>query len=227
MSEETEYVTEGLAEYVLTLFDNDFKGVCVDVGAFDPFYISNSWLFEKAGWDTYCVEPNPHCIPRLKQYRKNVLEYACSYENKDDVELFVFNPALVDPKTYGEVWMGEASGTGLIDHRLDPKDGESHKNIFSHSVNVKVRTLDWLMENEIKQDHIDYLTIDVERNEMNVLLGTDLLKWKPKVLVVEHFECDPEQVTYLQARGYRYVHRINFNDIYMLETYYQERLECQ
>jgi FkbM family methyltransferase len=218
MSEEKDkYVTEGVAEYVLTLFRPTFIGICIDVGAFDPFWISNSWVFEKMGWDTYCIEPNPNCIPKLKQYRKNVLEYACSYENKDDVELFVFNP------DENKGWRGEASGTGLIDHRLDPQTGEGHKTIFSRSVKVKARTLDWLMENEIHQEHIDYLSIDVERNEMNVLLGTDLARWKPKVIVIEHFECDPDQTGYLKERNYRYVHRINYNDIYMLEDFYLER----
>lgn len=65
------YVTEGVGEYVLTLFKG-FRGVCVDVGAYEPYWMNNSWIFERIGWDTYCIEPNPNCIEKLKKERKNV-----------------------------------------------------------------------------------------------------------------------------------------------------------
>jgi len=206
--------SEGIAEYALTLFPKDFKGICVDVGAFDPFFLSNSWLFEEAGWDVHCVEPNPSCISRLKHFRKNFYVYACGLENKDDVDFFVYyNPTV-----------GEAAGTGLIDHRLNPTTGEFHKTIFSHETKVKVRTLDWLMENEIKRDHIDYLTIDVERNEMDVLKGIDFNRWKIKVIIIENLDKDPEQSSLLKSFNYRYIHRIVYNDIYIHENFYSGNL---
>jgi FkbM family methyltransferase len=234
-----EYITDGVPEYILTLFPKNFVGICVDVGAYDPFWISNSWIFEQAGWDVYCIEPNPSCIPRLKKYRKNVLEYACSYENKDDVELFVYSVNYAGPNLLNkETWNGEASGTGLIDHSLihQKNIADSHNNLLSRIVKVKARTLDWLMENEIKQDHIDYLSIDVERNEIAVLKGIDLLKWNPKVISIENLSRDlsldvewddiwkdpKEQEIILTEHGYRYVHRITPNDIYIQQNYYQQ-----
>ena len=211
------YVTEGAAEYVVTLFPFAYVGVCVDVGAFDPLWTSNSWLFEQMGWDTYCIEPNPHCIPKLKKYRKNVLAYACSDFNSDNEKLYLFNS-----KNLGE--FEEAAGTGLIDHRLGPSDPIRHEDIFSVEIPVKVRTLDWLMENEIKKEHIDYLSIDVENNELSTLCGISLFKWKPKVICIENInQVDKTQLAYLSVRGYRLVHRIIFNDFYMLDDYYRER----
>lgn len=209
------YETEGLPEYVMTLFPKDFKGVCIDVGAYDPFWISNSWIFEQAGWYAYCIEPNPTCIPRLKEHRKNVIECACGDSNKNDAELFVYQ---VDS-------VGEAAGTGLIDHCLDFIDSAFHQKHLSHTVKVRVRTLDWLMENEIKQDHIDYLSIDVESSEIDVLRGTSLEKWKPKIIVVENLENDPNQSSYLINKGYRNIYRIMYNDVYTLNSYYEETLQ--
>lgn len=200
------YMTEGIAEYVKTLFPEGFKGVCIDIGAADPIRWSNSWIFEQAGWDTYCIEANPNCIPRLREYRKNVIDCACGSENKE-APLFVFN-SMPD--------VSETAGTGLIDHRLDPKGYARHLEIYSHTVNVKVRTLDWLMENVIKQDHIDILSIDVERNEAEVLKGTDLVRWKPKVIVAEHFDDDPSLEPYIMVLPYKLITRITFNDIYLL-----------
>jgi len=38
--------------------DYDYKGVFIEVGSFDPIVISNSFHFEKNGWDVYCFEAN-------------------------------------------------------------------------------------------------------------------------------------------------------------------------
>lgn len=203
-----EYFSEGAAEYVMTLFPKGFKGVCVDVGAYDPKWASNTWIFEQAKWEAYCIEPNHKCIPELKKFRKHVLEYACGSENVDDADFFVY--------TAPAIWkVGEAAGSGLIRH-----PGEWHENILTRKEKVKVRTLDWLMDNEIKQDHIDYLSVDVERNEMAVLHGTNLAKWKPKVICIENLENEPQQYTFLKDAGYRYVHRISYNDFHIQNEYY-------
>lgn len=206
-----EYVTEGAPEYAMTLFPTGFKGICVDVGAYDSKWINNTWIFEKAGWATYCIEPNPKCIPTLKKERTNVLEYACGAINQDDADFFVYTVPTV----------GEAAGSGLIDHCAGPQ-GEYHKTIFTRKEKVKVRTLDWLMENEIKQDHVDYVSIDVERNEMNVLRGFDLARWKVGVVLIENLEHDQEQRDYMIAVGYRYIHRMTFNDFYVTHAFYEK-----
>lgn len=223
------YLTYGEPEYCMSLFPPGYKGICVDVGAYDPFWISNSWIFEQAGWDTYCIEPNPNCIPKLKQYRKNVLQYACGSENKDDADFFIFRVQYAGPQYDNppENWYGEAAGSGLINHCKDDISGEFHSTILKEIVKVKVRTLDWIMENEIKQDHIDYLSIDVERNEMEVLRGINLDRWKPKVIIIESLYNldnygvvdagveDPIQSSWLGKFGYKFIHRIPVNDIYI------------
>ena len=99
-----------------------------------------------------------------------------------------------------------------------------HKQIFSRQLKVKVRTLNWLMENEIKRDHIDYLSIDVERHEMEVLKGTSLNKWKPKIIVIERLEEDRIQSDWLESFNYRPIYRIAFNDVYIDEEFYQSNL---
>ncbi len=218
----SEYSTEGIAEYVLTLFPTTFTGVCVDVGAFDPFNISNSWIFERMGWDVYCIEPNPNCISKLKKYRENVIQYACGSKNKNNVDFYIFNPnkILIENPTKEEIYLGQASGTGLINHSNDPTKETWQKDALVDTIKVNVKTLDWLMKNEIKEDHIDYLSIDVEGTELDVLKGTNLELWKPKIIVIENIEETPDQRIYLSKKNYRHVYRISVNDIYILQDYY-------
>lgn len=197
-----EYYTEGIPEYVEKLFPAGFKGVCVDVGANHPLWISNSWIFEKAGWECWCIEPNPTCISLLKKHRKHVLQTACGEANDENKTLFVYWNDGVD----------EAGGTGMIER-------PDHPQMETRRDTVTVRTLDWLMEHEIKRDHIDYLSIDVERGEMLVLRGTDLKRWNPMVITVELHE---HRITghelepgYLESRGYHKLHRISHDEIYV------------
>lgn len=222
-------MTEGVPEYVVTLFPEGFKGVFVDVGAYDPLWISNSWIFEQAGWDVYCIEANPDRISKLQSMRKNVIELACGAENQDDVDFFIYCFGGAGPKDepghpictlpgYEGQWSGEAAATGLIRH-------QGGDIALSRIVKVQVRTLDWVMT-QVGQDHIDCLSIDVERNEMAVLRGCDLAKWKPKVIIIENIDQEQEQNDWLRQCNYRLVHRISVNDIWMLEAYYREYLDA-
>lgn len=204
------YVTEGVAEYVMSLFPSNFLGVCIDVGAFHPTWISNSWLFESMGWDTYCIEPNPHCIPKLKESRKNVIEFACGDSSKDDVDFYIYDTPWAGPNTCGnEIWRGEAADTGLIKH-------ENTNGKITEVVKVNVRTLDFILgHNYLPISNIDYLSIDVEKNEMSVLRGLDLNRWTPRVISIENEFKTTDQHGWLSSYGYKCINRITVNDIYL------------
>jgi FkbM family methyltransferase len=203
------YLTEGVAEYVMTLFPVGYKGVCIDVGAFHPTWISNSWLFEQRGWDVYCIEPNPNCIELLKQQRKNVIEFACGAESKDGVDFYIYETSWAGPNSENQdYWFGQAADTGLIKHK--DTTGRLYKTI-----KVNVRTLDFILGwNWLPITQIDYLSIDVEKNEMDVLRGLDLNRWKPSVIVIENEFKSIDQHAWLSSYGYVCIHRIGVNDIY-------------
>jgi len=207
------YVTEGVAEYVLTLFDKDFKGICIDIGAYHSTWLSNSYILEQLGWQVFCIEPNPYCIEGLSK-RANVFQYAVGSKNKDNVDFYIYR--------WGHGPTGEAGGTGLFN--------QTHmKNSLVACVKVDVRTLDWFIENIAKINHIDFLSIDVELSEMEVLYGADLDKWKVKVIAIENLYETPEhgdaiitythdvQFKHLTQRGFKKINRFMYNDIYIRE----------
>lgn len=200
------YESEGVAEYVQTLFDKDFKGVCIDVGAYHSKWLSNSYPFEELGWTVWCIEPNPNCLQYLTD-RPNVSQYAMGAENRDDVDFYIYN--------MGHGVNGQAGATGLIYNE------QFHKgfNVMT-ATKVDVRTLDWFLENIAKVDHVDYLSIDVEGTELDVLSGIDLARWDVKAIAVENF-CDKATpgynrfVEYFKPLGYiRAVEGMIFNEIY-------------
>jgi FkbM family methyltransferase len=203
------YFTEGIAEYVMTLFPKEFKGVCIDVGANDPFWLSNSWIFEQAGWQTYCIEANPHYIPKLKRFRKNVIEFACSDKSIENVDFYIYETNHAGPNEENtEIWTGEASDSGLIKH-------EKPVGKLKEVIKVTTRTLDFILGwNYLPINNIDYISIDVEKNEMEVLRGLSLIRWTPRVVVLENEHQTIDQHAWMASYGYTCINRITVNDIY-------------
>lgn len=190
-----------VVELVLSLFPDGFKGVCIDVGAYHPTWLSNSYELEQSGWDVYCIEPNPYCIPDLLKERENVIQCAVSDANLDWAELYIYRAG------HGPNDM--AGHTGLIE-----KDGIEEAGEVE-VVLVVVRTLNRLLP-DLKISTVDLLLIDTEGDEMGTLHGFDIEVWKPRVIVVENIEPkDTAQASsYLGQYGYVLRERIIFNDIY-------------
>ena len=165
-----------ISEFVLPMFPEGLSGVCIDIGAYHPEWINNSIEFENLGWRCYCIEPNPNCIPLPKEKRKFVLEYAVGDFNKDDVDFYVVK---TDILPHHEQPLGEAGSTLLLNNgKVD--------SLTKTVVKVKERTFQWLMENEIKEERVDVISVDVEGNEMAVLSTLDVSKYGAKVIICSH-----------------------------------------
>ena len=92
-----------LSNYVLAkFFNNKVDGIMVEVGAAGPNFISQSKPFKDFGWRCICVEPNPEFAEQHREVGNEIYEYACSYEESDDVdfELIDFSDLSDDDLSY-------------------------------------------------------------------------------------------------------------------------------
>lgn len=204
-----EYQSEGVDKYLRETFfpDYDYKGIFIDIGAFHPIYMSNSYHFEQSGWNVVCIEANPLCIENLKKERKIVLNYAMDSEDKDNQNFCI---------------VGSGDGTlGYMGAWSQLKKYYSRVGTFKckNIVKVNTRKLDTLLKKELKFiDYIDIISIDTEGNEFDILNGFDIDKWRPKVFVIEEIKDEnPKIKKYLKIFGYRIVNRIKFNNFYILD----------
>jgi FkbM family methyltransferase len=144
-------------------------GFYVDVGAHDPDIDSVTRAFYERGWRGINIEPLPQMAARLRERRPRdiTLEYALGAQD-------------------GTVTLHDIDGGGGVS-TIDPGIAAGHAahGWPGHPIKVRMRRLaDILVEHEIREP-IDFLKIDVEGLELEVLKGTDFNAVRPKILVIE------------------------------------------
>lgn len=170
------------------------SGVFVEVGANDPEDGSQTLRLEKAGWSGLLVEPLSEHAEDLRRLRKaHVEEVACGPRSQHDT-VMRFKVA------------GVAST--LADDFLDVKVEEAE------SRSVRVVTLDFLLEKH-DIDRIDFLSLDVEGYEMEVLDGLSLDRYRPAFILIEDRIRDLKRHRHLVDHGYRLVRRSGANGWYV------------
>jgi len=184
--------------------DYHYKGVFLDVGAFEPIRISNSYHFEKNGWDVFCFEANTDGIPYLQEYRKNVFNYAIYDEDKEMVEFNIVT---------SNGWTAGFSAVEL---------SQEIANIFHcekkeiKKIMVPQKTLNTILSQEITLIRpIDILKIDVEGGELKVLNGIDLDKYKPRIILLENITNNVEIPNYLEKYGYLLDKHLYYNQFFI------------
>jgi len=170
------------------------KGYFVDVGAFRPEEGSQTYDLEQRGWTGVLVEPQPKLAEDLRRRRSaRVFAAACS-----------------SPRNSGTLMtLNLASGHSSFDPRLNIAEVKPHG-----TVEVKVRTLDEILA-EAGARHVDFVSIDVEGHEIEVLDGFDLARWRPRLILIEDFLLNLRLHRYLQRRGYRWLRRTGINNWYV------------
>jgi FkbM family methyltransferase len=169
-------------------------GYFVEVGANHPCDGSQTWHVEQRGWRGILVEPLPENAGRLRAARTaTVFAVACSSpENAGKVLPFYAADAL----------------SGLDRERIAPW-------AKPQVIDVAVRTLDSLLEEAGAPQPLDFLSIDVEGHEVEVLRGFDFARWAPRLILLEDHVANLNRHRFMQANGYRLIRRTGVNGWYV------------
>ena len=176
-------------------FGHSDNGFFVEVGANDPEQWSQSFHLERLGWHGIVVEPQPHLAEMLRRRRTaEVYEVACSA-----------------PENAGERMMLHlAGGHSSFDPMLKVADVRPEG-----SLEVPLRTLDEILAETEAPSPIDFLAIDVEGHEMEVLRGFDFARWRPRLIMVEDLVLDMRLHRFMQSQSYKWIRRTDVNSWYV------------
>jgi FkbM family methyltransferase len=182
-------------ELKFEFFGGSHVGYFVDIGANDPRDGSQTWPFEQLGWEGVLVEPQHHLAERLRQERRaKVYGVACS-----------------SPKNSGKSATLNLAG---IHTSLNPDFFVAGMQRVGTS-NVLLRTLDEILIDAKAPAPIDFVSIDVEGHELEVLEGFDLNRWRPRLILIEDLAFNLGTHRHLTRRGYKWMRRTGINGWYV------------
>lgn len=156
-------------------------GYYVEVGAYDGVFASNTWGLAERGWQGILIEPIPYLANLC---RKN-------YSQKKRIQIVQTAIGSVN----GEVVLQLAGTLTTANADTWAEYSEIHwakSHLTSEQCIVMCITLDEvLMERNVPRN-FDLLVVDVEGFETEVFSGFDINKWKPKMLIVELLDTNPD-----------------------------------
>jgi FkbM family methyltransferase len=193
--------------FLWKFFHRKPTGLCVEVGAFDGKSCSNTYAFESLGWDCILVEPDPEMAQRCRENRpaSQVIQAAIGPTGAEGNITF--------HKVRSEAaWSGMMSFT---DANPDHLEKCRRMGARIEELSVRYRSLNEILAGT--ESPIDFISIDVEGHELEVLDGFDLEKFRPTVIMTEcTYDRENDLVgEYLVARGYRRETTIGCNHVFV------------
>lgn len=193
---------------VLKYYKNKRNGYFVEVGASDGIQLSNTYLLEKEfGWKGICVEALPE---KFKQLCKNRPTAVC-------VEKAVFNATGLTLKF--DIANSFDMLSGISDY-ISERWSERVKSDCT-TIDVKTITLTDLLKEANAPPFIDYLSLDTEGSEFEILKAHDFSKYNFGLLDVEHNNVEPTRTQIrelLLKNGYIFIGENKWDDCYKFST---------
>jgi FkbM family methyltransferase len=193
------YSQEGEDMILQRIFEKQKTGFYVDIGAHHPCRFSNTALFYKKGWRGINVDPFPGTKRLFDRHRRRDLnlEIGVSASSRD-LTYYMFNePAF---NTFDKS-LAEAREIENLSCLVDSKSIAT------------LPLVDILDQNLPVGQGIDFLTIDVEGFDFEVLKSNDWKKYLPQIVILESLDTTDRiddvlsspSVLFLAKYGYRVV----------------------
>lgn len=202
----SQYREEGA---IWSLLGYKAEGYFIEVGGYDGVSFSGSFFFEGVGWSGLLVEADPDLFEKCLAARPG-----CR----------VVNAAVGAPGSAGTVTLSRVSGAQNADALSYVNATARHqKRVVDEGgtvvpVQVPFTTLDAILQRD-PPSSVDFVILDVEGMEADVLLGLNLQKWRPSVIMVERNDVDSAgsyaASRVLNSEGYVLARMSSGNDIFV------------
>ena len=198
-------------------FNNKRNGVYIELGALDGVGYSNTKFFEdQLGWTGILIEPHPIMFSFLKNSRPNNYLFndlvSC---HQEELKFRYFDYC------YAPVSGVEST---LTDHHFkDYFDNEANRPLPQNSIFLKPRYLTEIVKST-PFTHIDFLSLDVEGHELEVLQSWDF-SIPIDIILIEMLEQDSEKDKQcrkiLIENGYKFDCKCAHNEVFIrIDSHY-------
>lgn len=180
-------------ELLTEFFSERSRGTYIDIGGNRPDS-AVSKIFWNTIWEGFVVEPLPEHAQQFRDQNIDVEECAVTSPEKAQIGKTIFTVA------------GRQS-------TLDSKQ-IMDTQVVTGSITVSVKTLNELIQKR-GWSHINFLSVDTEGTEVDVLRGLDLNKITCDLILIEDWGRDFSIHRHLTSNGFKRVQRTGFNSWYI------------
>ena len=168
-SEKKSYSFGGVDLLVNYFFKDKKKGIYIDVGSQHPISNNNTYLLYRRGWHGINIDLDSKNIDLFNIARKGDININVAVSSSQSIKkLYFYHP-------------------GSPINTISKNTADRQKAKIKEIKEIKTNTLNNILEQN-DYNKIDYLNIDVEGHELDVLKGLDLAKYEPDVISVEFLD---------------------------------------
>ena len=188
------------------LFNKKQNGFFIEIGAHDGISFSNSLFFEKnRNWEGICIEPNPNVFEKLVKSRKSINLNVCIGDSNETVKFTQI--------------VGCAEMLSGVSNKYDARHLERIEKEISlnggeiKSIDVQMFRLEAI--SQINDRCIDFISIDTEGNELDIVKSIDFKRISVRVLVVENNYNDEKLARFLNNKNFVLIASLATDEVYI------------
>lgn len=183
-----------------------YKPTYIDIGANDPFFISNTALFYKKGSRGINIEANPNLIDKFNKYRPEDINLNIGVGSKNEKLDFYI--------------MDEPTLSSFSKEECDNYVSTGKYNLIETKL-ISLVTIKEIIDKYCNGIFPDFMSLDAEGMDYEILKSIDFSGSVPKVICVEAAEYSPigagdkriELIDFLVEKGYYEYANTNLNAI--------------
>lgn len=196
--------TAQIGQDVWVLEQSEFKrgGFFVEFGATNGILLSNTYLLETSfGWQGICAEPNPNFFAQLERNRRCTVSSNCIAGETGKTVRFIAADEYGGIEDYGN-----------DDIHADKRQAYAKQG---HVLDLETISLHDFLRSQGAPRTIDYLSIDTEGSEYDILAAFPFDEWDIRLITVEHnFTPIREEIAQL-LEGHGYIRtKVKWDDWY-------------
>lgn len=185
---------EGEDIFLIDYFKDKKSGFYIDVGAFHPFRINNTYALYKKGFRGINIDISATSIDFFNIARPDDVNLNIGASDKAENKKFFSNKNLSFHNTF--------------DEPLAKSQGEYLRKKYQ----IECKTLNQIIKNtRFSNNEIDFLNIDVEGYDYQVLKGLNLKQYNPKIICIEISKLvDKKNENYKDSKIFKYLIKNNY-----------------
>lgn len=195
-------------DMVLSKFFPEDKndGFFIDVGCFHPVKYSNTYKFYLLGWHGINIDATPSVVEKFNKKRKRDINLRAAISDKEMVlKYHYFNHGVLNT-------LSEEMATAYISNPRVKLLGTEM---------LTTRRLENILDEHVPNGtNIDFMSIDVEGHDFQVLQSNNWTRYRPNYLIIENHKFtfksleDDEIGKYLLSNGYEIHAKLSLSIVY-------------